>query len=81
MKKKTTKDYNKEYYSRPDVKEAHAKYMKDYYQKNKQKILDKQSEYYMANKEKIKNYMKKYMRNYKKKKSDVLGKDVVDPDS
>ena len=42
MKKKTTKDYNKEYYSRPDVKEAHAKYMKDYYQKNKQKIIKKQ---------------------------------------
>lgn len=85
MSKKTrnTSDYNKDYYSRPDVKEAHSKYMKEYYQKNKEKLLSKQSNYYVNNKEKIKEYMKKYMRDYKKKKSDVVkfGKGTVDDKS
>ena len=39
-----TKEYNRDYYSRPEVKEAHAKYMREYYQKNKAKLLEKQSE-------------------------------------
>ena len=73
-----TKEYNRDYYSRPDVKEAHAKYMREYYQKNKAKLLEKQSDYYVENKDKIKNYMKVYMRTYKKKDSD-LGVDGVDP--
>jgi hypothetical protein len=73
-----TKKYNKDYYAREDIKESHAKYMKDYYQRNKEKLLKKQSEYYIDNKEKIKNYMKVYMRKYKKKKLD-LRKNVVDP--
>lgn len=73
-----TKKYNKDYYAREDIKESHAKYMKDYYQRNKEKLLKKQSEYYVDNKEKIKNYMKVYMRKYKKKKLD-LRKNVVDP--
>jgi len=63
----TDKDYNKRYYERPDVKAAHAKYMKEYYQKNKEKLLKKQSDYYVNHKDKIKKYMKKYMRSYKKK--------------
>ena len=73
-----TKKYNKDYYSRDDIKESHAEYMKDYYQRNKEKLLKKQSKYYVDNKEKIKNYMKVYMRKYKKKKS-VLRKHVVNP--
>jgi hypothetical protein len=79
--RKDTSDYNREYYNRPDVKESHSKYMKEYYKKNKEKLLKKQSEYYENNKEKIRNYMKKYMREYKKnKKSDVVksGKGSVD---
>ena len=73
----TDDNYNKEYYSRPDIKEAHAKYMKEYYQKNKLKLLAKQSEYYVENKDKIKDYMKVYMRTYKKKSD--LGVDSVNP--
>ena len=75
----TTDDYNKKYYSRPEVKAAHAKYMKAYYLKHKQHLLSKQSKYYVENKEKIKVYMKTYMRKYKPNKS--LRKDVVDPKS
>lgn len=74
-----TKKYNKNYYARDDIKESHAKYMREYYQRNKEKLLKKQSDYYVDNKEKIKIYMKVYMRQYKKKS--VLGKDVVDPKS
>lgn len=80
-KKNNSKEYNKAYYSRPDVKESHSKYMKDYYKKNKDKILKKQSKYYIDNKDKIREYMKNYMREYKKnKKSDVVksGKGSVD---
>ena len=73
-----TKEYNRDYYSRPDVKEAHAKYMREYYQKNKEELLLNQPEYYLENKDRFKNYMKVYMRTYKKKKSD-LGVDDVDP--
>jgi hypothetical protein len=73
----TDDNYNKEYYSRPDIKEAHAKYMKEYYQKNKLKLLAKQSEYYVENKDKIKDYMKVYMRTYKKKSD--LGVDNINP--
>ena len=69
----TDKDYNKKYYERPDVKEAHAKYMKDYYIKHKAELLKKQSDYYIKHKDKIKKYMKTYMRAYKKKKPN-LGK-------
>lgn len=70
--------YNKTYYSRPDVKQSHSKYMKEYYQKHKEQLLKKQSDYYIENKEKIKGYMKIYMRTYKKK---LLRKNVVDPQS
>jgi len=69
----TTDDYNKKYYSRPDVKTAHAKYMKEYYIKHKAELLKKQSDYYIKHKDKIKKYMKTYMRSYKKKKPN-LGK-------
>lgn len=65
----TDSDYNKRYYERPEVKAAHAKYMKEYYLKNKAELLKKQSDYYMNNKDKIKEYMKTYMRSYKKKKA------------
>ena len=41
----TVRDYNKEYYSRPEVKQAHSKYMKEYYLKNKKRLLTRQSEY------------------------------------
>jgi len=75
----TNDDYNKEYYARPDVKTAHAKYMKQYYIKHKAELLKKQSKYYIDNKDKIKEYMKNYMRKYKKKKS--LRKNTVDPKS
>lgn len=79
-KKKDTSEYNKDYYSRPEVKEAHAKYMKEYYKKNRLRLLSKQSKYYTRNKDKIKEYMKDYMRAYKKKKSDTVkfGKGSVD---
>ena len=76
-----TREYNKDYYSRPEVKEAHAKYMKDYYLKHKDHLLEKQSKYYVHHKEKIKIYMKTYMRSYKPSKKLLLGKDVVDPKS
>jgi hypothetical protein len=76
----TTDDYNKKYYSRPDIKAAHAKYMKEYYLKNKKHLLTKQSEYYVENKEKIKVYMKTYMRKYKPTKKS-LRKDVIDKKS
>ena len=52
------KEYHKEYYSRPDVKEKHSQYMKDYYQKNKQDLLEKQKSYYPENKDRIRAYMK-----------------------
>jgi len=81
MTPKKTRDYNKDYYSRPDVKEAHAKYMKEYYLQNKKHLLEKQSKYYVDNKDKIKVYMKTYMRNYNPSKKSLLGKDVVDPKS
>jgi hypothetical protein len=81
MTPKKTRDYNKDYYSRPEVKEAHAKYMRDYYLKNKKILLEKQSKYYVENKDKIKVYMKTYMRNYKPSKKSLLGKDVVNPKS
>tara|TARA_B110000467_G_C18261389_1_gene446536 strand:+ start:468 stop:740 length:273 start_codon:yes stop_codon:yes gene_type:complete len=74
-----TRDYNKDYYSRPDIKEAHTKYMKAYYLKNKERLLEKQQKYYVDNKDRIKTYMKTYMRSYKKKS--LLGKDVVNPKS
>ena len=76
-----TRDYNKDYYSRPEVKESHSKYMKAYYLKNKERLLEKQQKYYVENKDKIKVYMKTYMRNYKPSKKSLLGKDVVDPKS
>lgn len=76
-----TRDYNKDYYSRPDIKESHTKYMKAYYLKNKERLLEKQQKYYVKNKDKIKTYMKTYMRNYKPSKKSFLGKDVVDPKS
>ncbi len=76
-----TRDYNKDYYSRPEVKESHSKYMKAYYLKNKERLLEKQQKYYVDNKDKIKVYMKTYMRNYKPSKKSLLGKDVVDPKS
>jgi hypothetical protein len=90
------KDYNKKYYSRPDIKSSHSLYMKKYYKKHRDSILKKQCIYYVDNKERIKNYMKIYMRTYKKsnntkiskntadyKKSDgfKLRKDMVDPES
>jgi len=75
------KKYNKEYYSRPDIKSAHSDYMKQYYQKHRIKILEKQSKYYLNNKEKIKNYMKTYMRTYKKSDVIKLRKDMIDPKS
>ena len=62
------KEYHKEYYSRPDVKEKHSQYMKDYYQKNKQELLEKQKSYYQENKDRIRAYMKEYMRKYNLKK-------------
>tara|TARA_B110000467_G_scaffold129225_1_gene123002 strand:+ start:68 stop:337 length:270 start_codon:yes stop_codon:yes gene_type:complete len=77
----TVRDYNKEYYSRPEVKQAHSKYMKEYYLKNKKRLLTRQSEYYSENKEKIKLYMKEYMRKYKPSKKLLLRKDMVDPKS
>ena len=76
-----TRDYNKDNYSRPEVKESHSKYMKAYYLKNKERLLEKQQKYYVENKDKIKVYMKTYMRNYKPSKKSLLGKDVVDPKS
>ena len=63
-----SKEYHKSYYSRPEIKEKHSKYMRDYYKKNKQEILDKQKSYYQENKEKIRAYMKEYMRTYNLKK-------------
>lgn len=60
------KEYNKEYYSDPDRKKTHSLYMKEYYKKNRTKILERQSTYYFANKEKIRLYMKDYMRTYKR---------------
>ena len=81
MTPKKTRDYNKDYYARPEVKLSHAKYMKDYYLKNKKELLKKQSKYYVENKDKIKVYMKTYMRNYKPSKKSFLRKDVVDPKS
>lgn len=61
----TTPEYHKEYYARPDIKEKHSQYMKEYYIKNKETILTKQKSYYQNNKEKIREYMKEYMRQYK----------------
>tara|TARA_B110001454_G_scaffold90113_1_gene85984 strand:- start:509 stop:772 length:264 start_codon:yes stop_codon:yes gene_type:complete len=75
----TANDYNKKYYNRPEVKTAHAKYMREYYISHKKELLVKQSKYYVDNKEKIKEYMKIYMRDYKKKKS--LRKNSVNPKS
>tara|TARA_B110000495_G_scaffold166194_1_gene152213 strand:+ start:66 stop:335 length:270 start_codon:yes stop_codon:yes gene_type:complete len=77
----TVSDYNKEYYSRPEVKQSHQKYMREYYLKNKKQLLVRQSKYYIANKEKIKLYMKEYMRKYKPSKKLLLGKDVINPKS
>ena len=77
----TVSDYNKEYYSRPEVKQSHQKYMREYYLKNKKQLLVRQSKYYIANKEKIKLYMKEYMRKYKPSKKSLLRKDMVDPKS
>ena len=51
---KTLKEKRKEYYSRPDIKERHSEYMRSYYQKNKEFLLEKQKEYYKSNKEKPK---------------------------
>jgi len=76
MTPKKTRDYNKDYYARPEVKLAHAKYMRDYYLKNKKTLLEKQSKYYVENKDKIKVYMKTYMRNYKPSKK-VENKDKI----
>jgi hypothetical protein len=81
MTPKKTRDYNKDYYARPEVKLAHAKYMRDYYLKNKKTLLEKQSKYYVENKDKIKVYMKTYMRNYKPSKKSLLRKDMVNPKS
>ena len=64
------KEYHKEYYSRPEVKERHSQDMKDYYQKNKQDLLEKQKSYYQDNKDRIRAYMKEYMRKYNLKKKD-----------
>lgn len=64
--KKTLKDKRKEYYSRPDIKKRHSEYMRSYYQKNKEFLLEKQKEYYKSNKEKIKEYMREYMKRYNK---------------
>lgn len=70
-----TKEYHKEYYSRPEIKEKHSQYMKEYYQKNKQELLVKQKSYYQENKEKIRTYMKEYMRKYNQaKRSDNVSK-------
>lgn len=71
------KKYNKEYYSRPDIKSSHSNYMKQYYKKNRTNILERQSEYYLNNKEKIKLYMKVYMRTYKKSNSVKFGKNMI----
>ena len=75
----TTSDYNKKYYNRPEIKTAHAKYMREFYLAHKKELLVKQSKYYVDNKDKIKEYMKVYMRNYKKKNS--LRKNSVNPKS
>jgi len=64
--KKTLKDKRKEYYARPDIKLKHSEYMKSYYKKNKEFLLEKQKEYYKSNKEKIKEYMREYMKHYNK---------------
>jgi hypothetical protein len=66
---KEAKEYNREYYARADVKARHSEYMKNYYKRNKLKLLKKQADYYSNNKDKIREYMKIYMREYKKKKS------------
>ena len=43
--------------------------MREYYIRNKEHILEKQSKYYISNKERIKNYMRLYMKTYKIRKN------------
>jgi hypothetical protein len=62
------KEYHKRYYSRPDIKEKHSEYMKEYYRKNRDTLLNKQKEYNKQNKDVINKYMRNYMRNYKSDK-------------
>lgn len=42
------------------LKEQNSLYSKNYYQRNKEKLLKRQKEYNKNNKEKIKDYHKKY---------------------
>lgn len=46
---------------------ANSKYNKEYYEKNKEKILRQQKEYKEKNKEKIAAYQREYRKNHKKK--------------
>ena len=48
------------------LKEINSNYSKNYYQKNKKRLLEKQKNYNNNNKEKIKDYHKKYYGKLKK---------------
>jgi hypothetical protein len=63
------KDYHKKYYSRPEIKEKHSEYMKKYYQKNRELLLEKQKKYNKSNKSSYNEYMKKYMKHYNSDKN------------
>ena len=55
-----------------EKKTRKKEYMKEYYEKNKEKILERQKEYNEKNKEKAKEAQRKYKQSEKGKKSNII---------
>ena len=50
---------------------------KDYYEKNREIILNRAKEYYINNKELIKDYQKEYQKEYRKNMTDEQKKKII----
>ena len=59
-RKKAKNEWNRDFYSDPVNKELHNQQMKEYYQKNKKKMILKARKYKKDNREDIKTRNKKY---------------------
>ena len=60
--------YMKLLMQRSDIKAHHKQLLKEYYRKNKSKLLKKRKQWRKQNREKYNEYQKNYQREYRRKK-------------
>ena len=58
--KKTIYDYMKKYNKTPNRRRKNYLYKKEYYLKNKERLIKNAQKYYLENKKKVKKYLKNY---------------------